>query len=253
MQVLTGGSEVAVSIGPGVLGASSRPWISGLLISRNIEMADEPEYKLPTWSPRLRKSQIARLYEATGRGLLDEELIDDVGYSLLARAESILAVNRAFAGRVSCPDCRTVVEREHSPDELLKCRSCGWECSWKAYHKTTKRKGLFAGGMQPFLEEFVQEFPKAKSHADRLVLVDTLIHRYHWQAASGFGRPGVSSLIEGKLSNIMPFLDNISYGDHIPKEIEATREEWRTRWGASPWKTRTEQMVARDKRARCDS
>lgn len=35
--------------------------------------ADEVNYRLPAWSPRLRKAQIARLYETSGRGLVDEE------------------------------------------------------------------------------------------------------------------------------------------------------------------------------------
>ena len=207
-------------------------------------MTDEADYRLPTWSPRLRKAQIARLYETCGQGILDEELIDDVGFSLLARAESILAATEASRGRASCPDCKTVVEHDH---ELLKCRDCGWECSWQAYKKTIKYKHLNAGGMKPFLEEFVQKFPRARSHSDRLILIDTLIHRYHWETSSGGGRPGACGLIEGKLSNIMPFLDGLSYGDQAPKEVEVTREEWRRKWHRNRWKSRVQEMIARDR------
>ena len=147
-------------------------------------MTDEAKNQLPTWSPRLRKAQIARLYKAAGRGLLDEELIDDVGFSLLVRAESILAATEAGEGRVSCPNCKAIVlHGDDGENVLLKCSNCGWECWWKTYHKTIKYKGLNAGGMQPFLEEFVQKFPKARSHSERLILIDTLIHRYHWETS----------------------------------------------------------------------
>lgn len=211
-------------------------------------MSDDLEIQLPTWAPRLRKTQIARLYETCGRGMLDKELIDDVGFSLLARAESILTASRARGGQAPCPRCKTSVEYIGSgADMRLQCDACGWKCPWQAYAKTFKYKGLFAGGMQPFLEEFAQKFPKAKLPAERLILIDTLIHRYHWQASSGTGRPGASGLIEGKISNIMPFLDSLSYGEKIPPEIEATREEWREQWRKNPWKARTEKMAARNK------
>ncbi len=208
-------------------------------------MTDEANYTLPVWSPRLRKAQIARLYEACGRGMIDEELIDDAGFSLYARAESILAATEASRGRTPCASCESVVEHTPWENELLKCLHCGWECPWRVYKKTIKYKNLNAGGMKPFLEEFVQKFPKARSHSDRLILIDTLVHRYHWESSSGNGRPGACCLIEGKLKDIMPFLDRLSYGAETPKEVEATREEWRKKWRKNKWKGRVEQMVAR--------
>ena len=212
-------------------------------------MTEDIDTRLPSWSPRLRKSQIARLYESVGRGILDEELIDDVGFSLLARAESILEAAEACGGRVSCPNCKTTIEHDDDGDNvLLRCPSCNWECWWKTYHKTIKHKGLSAGGMKPFLEEFVQKFTKTRSHSRRLILIDTLIHRYHWETSTRAGRPGTSSLIEGKMSNIMPFLDGLNYGDQIPKEVETTREEWRKKWQSNRWKARAEMMIERDKR-----
>ena len=194
-----GDPEVTVSTGPILRARAHGPGSPVFYFySHGKEMGTADKDKLPAWAPRLRKAQIARLYEASGRGLVDEELIDDVGFSLLARAESILAATAASRGRASCPGCKAVVEHDH---ELLKCRRCGWECSWQAYKKTIKYKHLNAGGMKPFLEEFVEKFPRARSHADRLILIDTLIHRYHWETSTGGGRPGACCLIEGKMSN----------------------------------------------------
>jgi len=70
----------------------------------------------------------------------------------------------------------------------------------------------------------------------RRVLIDTLIHRFHWESdGQAAGRPGATSLIEGRLKDIMPFLDGLSYGDDTPPEIARTREEWRKKWRANPW------------------
>jgi hypothetical protein len=197
---------------------------------------DGNEIELPVWSPRVRKSKIARLYTTFGQGIVDEELIDDVGFSLLARCESVLAATEAGQGRgAPCPNCDSVVKYVPWHNEDLECRNCGWRCPAQAYKKTYKYKHLFAGGMKPFLEEFVREFPRAWTHGDRFIVIDTLIHRYHWENIGRGGRPGACCLIEGKLKDIMPFLDALSYGEHVPKELQATREEWRKEWRGSRW------------------
>jgi hypothetical protein len=197
---------------------------------------DEDEFQLPVWSPRVSKSKIARLYKSFGRGIVDEELIDEVGFSLLARSESVLAVTRAGEGRgVLCPSCGSLLPWACWRDEYLECESCGWRCPSQAYKKTYKYKHLFAGGMKPFLEEFVREFPRARTPSDRFILIDTLIHRYHWENVGRGGRPGACCLIEGKLKDIMPFLDGLSYGEKVPEEVRATREAWRKEWRDSRW------------------
>jgi hypothetical protein len=196
----------------------------------------ETEIQLPVWSPRVRKSKIAQLYATLGKGIVDEELIDDVGFSLLARCESVLAATEAGQGRgAPCPRCASLVEWVSWRDQDLECRSCGWRCPGQAYKKTMKYKHLFAGGMKPFLEEFVREFPRTRTHSDRVVLIDTLIHRYHWENVGKDGRPGACCLIEGKLKDIMPFLDTLTYGEKLPEEVQVTREAWRKEWRRSRW------------------
>jgi hypothetical protein len=204
--------------------------------SRQEIVKDATEIQLPVWSPRVPKSKIARLYETFARGIVDDELIDDVGFSLLARCESVLAVTRTGEGRGAlCPSCDSLVPGVPWRDEYLECQSCGWRCPTQAYKKTYKYKHLFAGGMKPFLEEFVREFSRARNHSDRFLLIDTLIHRYHWQFVGKPSRPGACCLIEGKLKDIMPFLDALSYGENVPEDVETTREEWRRVWRTSRW------------------
>jgi hypothetical protein len=77
--------------------------------------------------------------------------------------------------------------------------------------------------------------PRARTHSERSILIDTLIHRYHWENVGRGGRPGACCLIEGKLKDIMPFLDALSYGEKTPDEVQATREEWRKEWRSSRW------------------
>ena len=199
-------------------------------------MKEGNQIQLPVWSPRVSKPKIARLYASIGKGIMDEELIDEVGFSLLARCESVLRATDTSQGRgARCPSCDSLVEFTTWGDEELECRNCGWRCPKQAYKKTIKYKHLHAGGMKPFLEEYVREFPRARTHSERLILIDTLIHRYHWQNVGKPSRPGACCLIEGKLKDIMPFLDALSYGEEVPQEVQATREEWRKVWRDSRW------------------
>jgi ribosomal protein L37AE/L43A len=199
-------------------------------------MSEDGNYQLPVWAPRLRKIQIERLYQSCGRGLLDEELIDEVGFSLYSRCKSMLQVSQSIRGNPPCPRCGSPAQLDRAPDPFARCANCGWLCPWALYQKTYQHKGLFAGGLEPFIDDFVRKFPATRAYRERMVLIDTLIHRFHWESTGNpDGRPGATSLIEGKMKDIMPFLDRLSYGDNIPPEIARTREEWRKKWRQNAW------------------
>ena len=90
--------------------------------------------------------------------------------------------------------------------------------------------------MESFVRDFIWKFSAARSHREKLVLIDMLIHRFHWESANhSRGRPGACSLIEGKMKDIMPFLDRLSYGDSIPPDVQQARDEWRRKWTSNPW------------------
>jgi hypothetical protein len=78
------------------LAAGSSP--GHLPITGEMCMSDTSTYQLPVWAPRLSKLQIQRLYQSVGRDLLDEELVDDVGFSLYSRCISMLQVSEAIRG-----------------------------------------------------------------------------------------------------------------------------------------------------------
>ncbi len=199
-------------------------------------MSDNSNYQLPVWAPRLRKFQIEQLYKSCGQGLLDEELIDDVGFSLYSRCISMLQVREAMCGNPPCPSCGAPAQLDEEPAPFARCANCGWTCPWALYQKTYQLKGLFAGGLEPFIKDFVSKFPATHSHSERMVLIDDLIHRFHWESEGVTdGRPGATSLIQGKMKDIMAFLDRLDYGDDIPPEIARTREEWRKKWRENAW------------------
>ena len=156
------------------------------------------------WAPRVAPYKIRRLYETDALGLVDEEQIDDVGYALLARCESILEVTAAHRhGRIRCPRCRADVRRHGDPtdpatrDEVIRCGACGWATTWRAYHQTYRGKRLFGANAVPAFAAFARDFTRAATPRQKMVAIDQLIHEVHRASTGAIGRPAVVNVIEG--------------------------------------------------------
>src|SRR5690242_418943 len=100
----------------------------------------------PHWYPRVKQHLIRRLYENDAQGIVDEELIDEVGFALILRCRSILTVTEAHEGRVTCTRCGTMVAQHWVKEETMTCSKCGWKMTWGAYFKTYQGKQLHGGG-----------------------------------------------------------------------------------------------------------
>ena len=188
--------------------------------------------QLPSWAPRVPQSEIRRLYETDAKGIYDDDLIDKVGYGLLARCESFITANRARAGELPCPQCGRPVRRE----DVLH-RPCGWELLWADYFKTIQHTQL--SGAEPVLkqfEDFVNAFPSARTPREKMLLIDRLIHGFHWYyrrdaksaRSDGPTRPVAVNLIEGRLGDVVTFLDSLSYSDRSTPGTKESLAEWST-------------------------
>lgn len=148
-----------------------------------------------SWAPRVSQRAVRRLYESEACGLLDKELVDEVGIALLLRCEDILQIDQAVAyGVIVCPRCKrkgilTTFRRDK--DEPLRCPRCPWSITWQAYHRTFKGQQLSAGGAGPFFKEYVESYPRARSYAKKILVIDRLIHAFHFNAAGSPPRHSV--------------------------------------------------------------
>ncbi len=104
---------------------------------------------MPTWAPRVSQQEIRRLYETDAQGIYDEELINEVGYGLLARCETFIDAMEAQWGKARCPCCSAMVAHGGDKDEALRC-ACGWELTWGEYFSTIQHKQL--SGAEPVVE-----------------------------------------------------------------------------------------------------
>jgi len=194
------------------------------------------------------KWKIRKLYESEASGLLDEELLDDVGISLYLRCQSILTVGQAQRGQVQCPRCsnagrNTVIERRsHGKEEVLKCPQCSWRATWGEYLGTYQGKQLSEGGAGAYLRAFVTRYEHAKTPTRKLLAIDRVIHEFHYNAVESLRRPtraACVNLIGGRLTDVVAFLNDLTYGEQTDKRVLKTRDAWRsTLDGMSPWHPR---------------
>lgn len=196
---------------------------------------------LPKWAPRVKQRKIRQFYIMDAKGICDDELIDDVGYGLLSRCKSFIEAVEAFWGKARCPICDSVIVHSGFKEELLNC-VCGWQLSWSEFFSTIQNKQLH--GAEPVLELFrsyVQDFPSAKTSREKVLLIDRLIHEFHWEVKRNkSSRPIAVNLIEGKMGEVISFLDELTYGDKSTpgtienyavwgKKIEANKYLYRSR------------------------
>ena len=161
------------------------------------------------WAPRVRMSSIFVLYEKLAHGLRDEKLIDEIAYAFYLRCQSIIDVTEASQGKVRCQKCGSLIIRKtHQKDELLRCEKCDWNTDWQTFFKSYHRKQLTGGlGYQVFID-FVERYPKCSNVRDRLFLIDWIIHQCHvWNSRAT--RPVAVNLIKGRMSQLIPFLENL--------------------------------------------
>jgi hypothetical protein len=174
------------------------------------------------------QSVIRRLYESDARGIYDDDLLDEVGWSLRARCQSFVAAMEAVRGRAACPCCGTIVPHRATPDEVLRCPTCQWQEPWPVYFKTIQHNQLSgAGPVLALFQDFVDRFPSAEGPREKMLLIDSLIHGFHWQLGGEPTRTTGINLIEGRYHDVVEFLDGPTYGEGSTLGTRETLAEWR--------------------------
>jgi hypothetical protein len=183
------------------------------------------------WAPRVNPFLIRRLNEADAKGIVDDELLDKVGFALHARCKSIPEVTEAHERRrVKCPRCGQIIVRPGGPSERdvhITCGSCTWSVRWTDYLKTYQDKRLHGGGAVPFFEAFITQFGTACSPCEKMLAIDRLIHAFHWELVQNPGRTVATNLIYAKNKReILTFLDTLSYGQGSTQGLRENKRKW---------------------------
>jgi predicted RNA-binding Zn-ribbon protein involved in translation (DUF1610 family) len=198
------------------------------------------------WEPRVSQQRIRLLYETDARGIYDQELIDEVGFALLARCQTFLEAEAARRGKAKCHGCGAVIIHDADASregrhQLLTCGECGWQVTWGAYFKTIQKKQLSGPDLESLFRDYIARFPQAKGPRQRMVLIDSLIHGFHYSVVTGPRRPSAVNLIEGRLWDVIQFLNGLTYGEGSTPGTRNVAAKWRSDMNAAlqSWGART--------------
>ena len=177
------------------------------------------------WAPKVRQDKIRRLYENDARGIVDDELIEEVGISLYSRCRDIVLVS---SQQIEWPRCTTVF-KVSQPGEavLIECPSaCGWAITGQQYHNSWRHQDLI-GTNTPAFQQFIERYPSASSPREKMVLIDQLIHAFHRMLQYPVAhRAAGQNLIEGNHQQVVAFLDNLTYGEGNTPGLQDTYDVW---------------------------
>ncbi len=181
------------------------------------------------WARRVPQHKIRRLYTLDAKGIVDEELIDEVGYAMYARCDSIRAVTAASVGRARCHGCGAVIRHQWERDEPMVCGECGWRTTWREYLRSYQGKQLHGGAGFPAFVQFHERWPAARTPRDKMLLIDGLIHALHvnTQKQVLFAHPAACNIIEGRMRDVVALLDELAYGDLSTPGLCETHAEWK--------------------------
>jgi hypothetical protein len=197
-------------------------------VPKKIATTLEEGLALVRWAPRVAPHSIRRLYERDALGIVDDEQIDEVGYALYARCLSIVRASAAHSGEVTCPRCERVTRHRYD-EAVIRCGACGWRVRHEDYLATYQHRQLVGGGALPVFTAFVQDFEKCRTPQEKMIAIDQLLHEFHGRVVAP-GRPAAKNLLDfRRTSEVLSFLDDLTYGAGSTPGLQETREVWRVR------------------------
>jgi hypothetical protein len=181
----------------------------------------------------VRQFKIRQLYENDARGIIDDALIDEVGYALFARCEAVWMVTER-----RCPECREKCHRSEGKHRVLTCPGCGWSASWEAYKRSYKGKRIHGGRAYEFFLAYMKEFRRARGPREKMLAIDRVIHELHESLNQVWTTPASVNLIEGTRDEVIAFLDSLAYGDTTDATMRRRKEQWRQKMAEGERATR---------------
>jgi predicted RNA-binding Zn-ribbon protein involved in translation (DUF1610 family) len=176
-------------------------------------MIDKERFNRYRWSPKISRQLLKKLYDSDAKGLADDELVDEVGYTLYARClqgrdEGLLK----NSGKLKCHNCGEILAAK-SREALMEC-SCGQQYIFRDYMRSFREENMPSGAATAIFNAFIENWQHAKGYAEKMRLIDGLIHEFHINLNSGVkGRFVGINLIEGSKKQIGDLTLELAYGN----------------------------------------
>ena len=178
-----------------------------------LKTIDQDRFNKYRWSPKISRQSLKRLYTNDVTGINDEDLVDEVGFTLYARCLQGQDEGRLKdTGKLKCHHCSETLQAT-SNDALMTC-SCGYQYLFREYRRAFRENNMPHGAAAAVFNAFVENWPRAKDYAAKMILIDNLVHEFHINLNSGVkGRFVGINLIEGTKKQIGDLILELAYGD----------------------------------------
>lgn len=171
------------------------------------------------------------MYESDAQGLLDEDLLNEVHYTIYVRVCDMFEVREAQQhGQVKCRQCRGPISQPYlmgtrNKNNVLKCDNCGWQVTCGEFYKSYTGKSMLPGSVTEMFESYLERFPKAKTSPEKMLLIDWLIHQFHVMQGVA-GKPVGQNVIQGTGDQVRELIETLAYGPGNTRGLLPTKE-WR--------------------------
>lgn len=172
------------------------------------EHVDPEKFNKFNWCKKVSRSDLFRLYQGEAKGLLDEDLLEDIGLTFYTRCTQAKEARELMEkGHMLCLHCGAVlgvgIERQAVlGNEPVYCE-CGYSYTYREYRRSCNAVNMPGGRATPKFEGFIKEWTLCKDASQKMMQIDRLIHECHVTLMSGAqGRSVCINLIEGSLKQI---------------------------------------------------
>jgi len=171
---------------------------------------DKGKFNRFKWSPRVSRAQIKKLYDRDAEGLQDVDLVDEVGFCLYARCLQGRDERRLMEDRkIKCHHCGSILNASRG---LVEC-ACGYQYLYRDYRRSFRSNNMPSGAATPIFNRFIEKWSRARVYAEKMRLIDWLIHEFHASLITGAkGRFVGINLISGTKAQIAELISELAYG-----------------------------------------
>jgi len=196
-------------------------------MNKTIEHISPEKFNKFKWCKKVSRNDIMRLYQSDAKGLLDEELLDEIGFMFYSRCvQSKEAYEHMDKGEIVCHNCNSVLKAGQikqgggfllGGNSPIHC-SCGYSYTFREYRRSCNAANMPAGAATPIFNEFMRKWLTCKDSKSKMMLIDWLIHQFHVALMADVkGRSVCRNLIEGTTKQISDMINNLAYCDVLSK------------------------------------
>ena len=196
-----------------------------LQMEKITENIDPEKFNKFKWCKKVSRNDLLKLYQSESKGMIDEELLDEVGYTFHTRCTQAKQARELMEkGQILCLHCGAILKADivkigeftpFSKDNLpIHCK-CGYSYTYREYRRSCNAANMPGGRAEPIFEQFAQKWPGCKNSTQKMLLINWLIHECHVTLMSGMkGRSVCINLIEGSTKQISDLINNLAYGEN---------------------------------------